>query len=138
MTCPFELINQLERHNISVFLQDNRVKVSLPETIPEEVKPLLSELKNKKREVITYLTQLEILRQARAKQLHQLFITTLAEIAKYKFTDTPLTWAKEHNCKHISWEMFKAETNLNGAVLDGNLEEAKYWANKPNWFTAAR
>jgi len=64
------------------------------------------------------------------KKFHQLLISTLTEIEPYRFTDYPLAWAKLHGHTDISYQMFKAETNFNAAVLEKHLEGAKYWSDK--------
>jgi len=64
------------------------------------------------------------------KDFHTLLIDTFREIDRYRFTDTPLTWAKEYGYTNISLAMFRAEINLNSAILEKHLEEAKYWAAK--------
>ena len=72
----------------------------------------------------------EIKLQDPHKEFHQLLITTFTEIDQYRFTDFPLTWAKKNGYIDISFKMFKAETNLDAAILDKHLNEAKYWSNK--------
>ena len=64
------------------------------------------------------------------KEFHKLLIYTLREVEPYRFTDAPLTWSKRHKCSSIVYEIFKAETNLDAAILDKHLEEAKYWSNR--------
>jgi hypothetical protein len=62
---PSKLISQLAHHRVTVFLSGDRVRVRMPwpvERVPDPVRPLLRELKQRQDEVRTYLLALRNVR----------------------------------------------------------------------------
>lgn len=119
-----EILTELQKREIKIEARGDKLHIEAPAgTMTPELKELL---RQHKKELIGFKKEAK----DPQKEFHQLLISTFTEIDQYRFTDFPLAWAKKNGHTDISFNMFKAETNLNGAVLEGHLEESKYWAGK--------
>ncbi|HAG08609.1 MAG TPA: hypothetical protein DCK87_03455 [Desulfotomaculum sp.] len=130
MSIAEELLNTLRQLNVNVGVKGDKLTINAPKGV------ITPALKNKllanKKDLVDYLrsNSPKVKPQDPHKEFHALLLDTFREIDLYRFTDYPLAWAKKHGHTDISLAMFRAETNLNGAVLEKHLEEAKYWAGK--------
>jgi len=124
----FELTEQLNQYGVQLFLVDNQIKVKRPQewglkwqNTPPQAQELLRQLKARKVEIMAYLQE---------QAINALLLKTCRQIKPYQFTKEPLTWAVEHNRQDMSYALFEAEVNLNGAVMARRLGEATHWADR--------